>query len=44
MLEAVGHQVVSLKRVEFGPVILGDLPRGQWRRLTEREISKLKQI
>ena len=42
MLEAVGHQVVSLKRVEFGPVSLGDLPRGQWRRLTEREISRLK--
>ena len=44
MLEAVGHQVVSLKRVEFGPVSLGDLPRGQWRRLTEREVEKLKAI
>ncbi len=44
MLEAVGHQVVSLKRVEFGPVSLGDLPRGQWRRLTEREISRLKAL
>ena len=44
MLEAIGHQVVSLKRVEFGPVSLGDLPRGQWRRLTEREVSKLKAL
>ena len=44
MLEAIGHQVVSLKRVEFGPVSLGDLPRGQWRRLTEREVAKLKAL
>ena len=44
MLEAVGHQVVSLKRVEFGPISLGDLPRGQWRKLTETEISRLKAL
>lgn len=44
MLEEVGHQVVSLKRVEFGPVSLGDLPRGQWRRLTPREVEKLKAL
>lgn len=43
MFEAVNHQVVNLKRVEFGPVILGDLPRGMWRKLTEKEIEKLKQ-
>jgi len=44
MVEAIGHQVVSLRRVEFGPIMLGDLPRGQWRRLTEREIAKLKAL
>lgn len=44
MVDAVGHQVVSLKRVEFGPVSLGSLPCGQWRRLTESEIRKLKEI
>ncbi|MBQ9211943.1 MAG: rRNA pseudouridine synthase [Clostridia bacterium] len=44
MLEAIGHQVVSLKRVEFGPISLGDLPRGQWRRLTEREVAKLQAL
>lgn len=44
MLEAVGHQVVSLKRVEFGPVSLGDLPRGCWRKLTETEVRKLKAL
>lgn len=44
MVAAIGHQVVSLKRVEFGPVSLGDLPCGRWRRLTETEIRKLKEI
>ena len=42
MIEKIGHQVVSLKRVAFGPVELKDLPRGQWRRLTEQEILRLK--
>ena len=41
MINAVGHQVVRLKRVQFGPVILGDLPSGMWRKLTEEEIRKL---
>ncbi len=43
MVEAVGHQVVALRRVAFGPILLGDLPRGQWRHLTPQEISKLKE-
>ena len=42
MIEAVGHQVVRLKRVRFGPVQLGDLPSGMWRRLTDDEIEKLR--
>ena len=44
MIEAIGHQVVSLKRVEFGPIVLGDLPRGKWRPLTDRELEKLKAL
>lgn len=44
MFEAVGHQVVSLKRVGFGPIQLFDLPRGQWRRLTDVEVRKLKEL
>ena len=44
MVEAIGHQVISLKRVKFGPVSLGDLPAGNWRRLTETEIRRLKEI
>ena len=44
MVESIGHRVVSLKRVEFGPVSLGDLPSGKWRRLSEAEIRRLKEI
>jgi pseudouridine synthase len=44
MISAVGHQVISLKRVEFGPVSLGDLPSGKWRRLSPAEITKLKNL
>ena len=44
MIDAIGHQVVSLKRVEFGPISLGDLPLGQWRRLTPEEIARLRSL
>ena len=44
MVEAVGHQVVRLRRVGFGPVSLGNLPTGMWRQLTAEEISALKEI
>jgi 23S rRNA pseudouridine2605 synthase len=42
MLEAVGHPVMRLMRVRFGPVRLGDLPAGQWRELTNEEIRALR--
>ena len=42
MIAAVGRQVVRLKRVRFGPVLLGDLPSGMWRKLSKEEIDKLK--
>ena len=41
MIDAIGHQVVRLKRVRFGPLQLGDLPSGMWRKLTDDEIAKL---
>ena len=44
MVEAVGHQVVSLRRVGFGPILLGALPSGCWRRLTDEEVRKLKAL
>ncbi|MGH7233576.1 MAG: pseudouridine synthase [Nitrospiraceae bacterium] len=42
MLEAVGHPVLKLKRVKFGPLTLGDLPPGQYRYLTDREANSLR--
>ena len=44
MAEAVGHKVISLRRVGFGPVSLGDLPSGMWRPLTKDEIARLKEL
>ena len=41
MFEEVGHQVLQLRRVRFGPLELGDLPRGQWRELTTEETRRL---
>ncbi|OUO90772.1 pseudouridine synthase [Gordonibacter sp. An230] len=41
MLAAVGHPVVALHRDSFGPLDLGDLPRGAWRALSEREVAAL---
>ena len=37
MCEAVGLQVLGLKRVRVGQVMLGDLPTGQWRYLRADE-------
>jgi 23S rRNA pseudouridine2605 synthase len=42
MLEAVGHPVIALERVRFGPLWLGKLEEGQHRRLTAAEIEKLR--
>jgi 23S rRNA pseudouridine2605 synthase len=41
MCEAVGHRVRSLERVAFGPLRLGRLPRGAYRRLTQPELAAL---
>lgn len=41
MFEAVGHPVVALARMRFGPIKLGDLPPGQTRPLTEKELAQL---
>ena len=40
--EALGHPVVRLRRVAFGPVVLGALAPGASRRLTPRELSLLR--
>jgi len=42
MFEAVGYRVKRLARIRIGPVRLGDLPKGHWRALTERELNSLR--
>ena len=42
MFAAVGHPVKRLKRVKFGSLELGELPAGEYRHLTEEELSQLK--
>ncbi len=41
MAEAVGNEVVALRRVRFGSIELGDLPEGEARRLSTDEIDSL---
>jgi 23S rRNA pseudouridine2605 synthase len=42
MVEAVGHRVVALQRVGFGPLRLAGLGPGQHRRLTAAEVERLR--
>lgn len=41
MCEAAGMQVTRLKRVREGSLLLGNLPLGAWRYLTEEEVKRL---
>ncbi|MEB3186741.1 MAG: pseudouridine synthase [bacterium] len=43
MLEAVGHPVERLERTSVGPVDLGDLARGQSRRVEGEELARLRE-
>lgn len=42
MLEKIGHDVVSLKRISHGALKLGNLKIGTWRYLTEEEVAEIK--
>lgn len=42
MLSEVGHPVLRLRRLRYGPVALGDLPRGEWRDLSPDEAEALR--
>ena len=41
MAEAIGNEVVELRRIAFGPLRLGDLAEGQSRRLRNAELRRL---
>lgn len=42
MLSTVGLSVLALKRVGIGTLLLGNLPEGKWRYLSEEEITMLR--
>ena len=44
MFDAVGHKVLLLRRVRFGPLELGNLRRGEWRELTAQEVELLHRL
>jgi len=39
LLAAIGHPVTQLRRVRFGGIELGTMTPGQWRRLSDQELS-----
>ena len=41
MCETLGYEVVSLKRIRIGNVLLGDLKSGEWREITAEEKQQL---
>ncbi|MDY3827714.1 MAG: pseudouridine synthase [Clostridium sp.] len=44
MLSALGYEVISLKRVAIGKIRLMNLPKGEYRALTEGELKYLKSL
>lgn len=44
MFEFLGYEVVKLDRVVFAGLTKKDLPRGQWRFLTKKEVAFLKML
>lgn len=44
MCDAVGHPVVALQRIAFGPLRLGGLPAGAHRRLSGAELAGLREL
>lgn len=41
LFKAIGHEVTHLKRISFGPLVLGDIKPGQFRHLTAKELTGL---
>ena len=42
MSQALGHKVIDLKRVAIESLVLGELPEGEMRELTEQEIALIR--
>jgi len=44
MFETSDHPVLSLVRLRFGPIALGDLRAGRWRDATDKELTELRAV
>ena len=44
MFSSIGHPVIDLHRDRFASIDLGDLPLGEYRRLTDREVAELRNL
>ena len=44
IFESMGYEVIKLDRVVFAGLTKKDLPRGDYRMLTEKEVSFLKML
>ena len=44
MFARIGHQVIYLKRIIQGPLVLGALKVGKWRSLTQKEMDSLRKL
>lgn len=44
MCSALGHEVITLKRVAVGDIKLGYLKRGEWRNLTKNELNYINSL
>lgn len=44
LLTKVGHPVLKLKRIAFGPLRLGGLARGAYRPLSKQELAQLREL
>ena len=42
--QALGHPVMRLRRVQFGPLRLGTLPQGRTRALTAAELKQVQNL
>ncbi|MCX8123688.1 MAG: rRNA pseudouridine synthase [Spirochaetes bacterium] len=42
MFAMLGYEVLDLIRIQYGPITLGNLPKGKYRVLSKQEIQKLK--
>jgi len=43
MMEAIGHEVIRLKRSRYGPLTLEGVPRGKYRVLKPEEVEELRE-